>query len=445
MLIDKDISFILHCFNSWNKEKIKVAFGVFLERVDTDKLNEILEALESKKNIKSVKLLAQKLPCHILINIFYKCDVFTLLSLSCVNKKWRKLLEDPLLWRFIWLRDVNKPFKWKSLCLQHLKIEKNWIRGEYGIKTLFGHTNCVTCIQFDDELIVAGGEDSGINIWDFETYEKISNLSEQERMITCLKLTKNKLFSGTWDGALTVWKRFIRGRFQRLFSVTDPYSLTSVLCLAYNNGKYCLTGSLDNVIRIYDITSGQERYKLRGHENSVLSLQFDKEKIVSASEDRTLKVWDARSLRCIYTLVGHKSAVTCLQFKDNILVSGSCDSTAIIWDMRSGKVLKLLKGGEGAIHCLQFEKSKLITGAGNDTLKLWDLYSGKCLHTFIEHKSSVNCLQFNERFIVSGSGDSTISVMDFGEYSSGVIRKRAKTLQGAFSLAVIPNPDNKIP
>jgi hypothetical protein len=92
------------------KEKIKVAFGVFLERVDTDKLNEILEALEyissvivanarslcfwanlfrSKKNIKSVKLLAQKLPCHILINIFYKCDVFTLLSLSCVNKKWR--------------------------------------------------------------------------------------------------------------------------------------------------------------------------------------------------------------------------------------------------------------------------------------------------------------------------------------------------------------------
>jgi glucose repression regulatory protein TUP1 len=77
-----------------------------------------------------------------------------------------------------------------------------------------------------------------------------------------------------------------------------------------------LKGSLDRIIRIWDVRSGQFITRLEGHKDSVYSVTFssDGKSLVSGSLDKTLKLWDlvpvppSNGIKASYrnTLAGHK-------------------------------------------------------------------------------------------------------------------------------------------
>lgn len=76
-------------------------------------------------------------------------------------------------------------------------------------------------------------------------------------------------------------------------------------------------GSLDKIVRVWDLQTAQEIEKLQGHKDSVYSVTFtpDGQKIVSGSLDKTLRVWDIgakgygeRGL-CTHTLTSHKVSI----------------------------------------------------------------------------------------------------------------------------------------
>jgi len=60
------------------------------------------------------------------------------------------------------------------------------------------------------------------------------------------------------------------------------------------NGQYVAAGSMDAVVRIWDVSTGQLVERLRGHSDSVCSVAFtpDGKGLVSGSSDKTLKFWD---------------------------------------------------------------------------------------------------------------------------------------------------------
>lgn len=64
------------------------------------------------------------------------------------------------------------------------------------------------------------------------------------------------------------------------------------------DGRYVAAGSLDTVVRIWDVGSGVLVERLRGHRDSVYSVAFtpDGKGLVSGSLDKTLKYWDVSSL-----------------------------------------------------------------------------------------------------------------------------------------------------
>jgi WD40 repeat protein len=49
--------------------------------------------------------------------------------------------------------------------------------------------------------------------------------------------------------------------------------------------------------------------------------------------DRTIRVWDIASGETTHVLRGHEGSILCLQYDDEILVTGSSDSTVIVWDL----------------------------------------------------------------------------------------------------------------
>ena len=74
------------------------------------------------------------------------------------------------------------------------------------------------------------------------------------------------------------------------------------------DGTMVAAGSLDSIIRIWEVSSGTLLHSLRGHRDSVYSVAFtpDGKGIVSGSLDKSLKFWDLSSLLHKLPMRGNK-------------------------------------------------------------------------------------------------------------------------------------------
>ena len=108
-------------------------------------------------------------------------------------------------------------------------------------------------------------------------------------------------------------------------------------CAIAPDGRWIVSTSGDNTLKIWDAVSGAERATLRGHTGPVWACAIapDGTWVVSASGDGTLKIWDASSGSERATLSGHTGEVTaCAIAPDGEwLVSASRDCR---WTPKSG-------------------------------------------------------------------------------------------------------------
>jgi WD40 repeat protein len=65
-------------------------------------------------------------------------------------------------------------------------------------------------------------------------------------------------------------------------------------CSPHTNSPRLATGSEDRTIKLWDTTTGEEVFTLRGHTAGVLCVAFspDGQRIASGGYDRTVRVWD---------------------------------------------------------------------------------------------------------------------------------------------------------
>ena len=60
------------------------------------------------------------------------------------------------------------------------------------------------------------------------------------------------------------------------------------------SGKQIVTGSRDQLVRVWDASTGDELRVLKGHTYTVISVAFspDGKQIVSGSNDKSVRIWD---------------------------------------------------------------------------------------------------------------------------------------------------------
>jgi F-box and WD-40 domain protein CDC4 len=130
---------------------------------------------------------------------------------------------------------------------------------------------------------------------------------------------------------------------------------TVVTCLQFDREKI-VSASDDQSINVYSTSTGRLRKKLEGHEGGVWALQYRGDTLVTGSTDRSVRVWDLRTLQHTHTFTGHTSTVRCLQIVEPVLdektgkyypsypviVTGSRDHSLRVW--------KLPMRGEPAVH-----------------------------------------------------------------------------------------------
>ena len=112
------------------------------------------------------------------------------------------------------------------------------------------------------------------------------------------------------------------------------------------SSEYIATGSSDWTIEVWKITDterlrmdmdiGDPLWILKGHAGTVTSVAFSpsSKMLASGSADQRVRLWDLTTGQHLHTFSNHTSKISALAFtKDDVLVSGSSDGTVFIWDL----------------------------------------------------------------------------------------------------------------
>ena len=81
--------------------------------------------------------------------------------------------------------------------------------------------------------------------------------------------------------------------------VSPPLNTTSITSLQFSpDGKRLFTGLFDGMVKVWELTSGQETLTLKGHTGVVSGLAFSPDgcRLISFSSDMTFRFWDATPL-----------------------------------------------------------------------------------------------------------------------------------------------------
>ena len=225
---------------------------------------------------------------------------------------------------------------------------------------------------------------------------------------------KPLIITGSRDSQLRVWrlpeqgsKRYIQAGPPAIDNDCPYFVRTlaghghSVRAIAAHQDTL-VSGSYDNSVRVWKISTGETVHRLVGHAQKVYSVVLDHKRgrCISGSMDNYVKVWSLETGACLFTLEGHTSLVGLLDLRDERLVSAAADSTLRIWDPESGQCKSTLSAHTGAITCFQHDGQKVISGSDR-TLKLWNIKTGECIKDLLTDLSGVWQVKFDERRVVA--------------------------------------------
>src|SRR4051794_1119524 len=124
----------------------------------------------------------------------------------------------------------------------------------------------------------------------------------------------------------------------------DWNSTGLISCLAFSpDGKTLASVSGyggDKDIRLWDVTTGKELPRLKGHTHEVWSVAYspDGKTLASASRDRTVKLWNMPTGKERATLKGHTDWVTSVAFSpDGKTLASTGTKELKLWDVLTGK------------------------------------------------------------------------------------------------------------
>ena len=120
--------------------------------------------------------------------------------------------------------------------------------------------------------------------------KECSNAIKTGDVQTCLgKLRNGKFMLGGEDGAVTVFN--IEG-FEPILSISAHTEPVELLYESPFTGDI-ITGSQDNLVKMFNVDNGTCLKILEGHKNTVLYItQLDENTILTTSVDKTVKIWN---------------------------------------------------------------------------------------------------------------------------------------------------------
>jgi WD40 repeat protein len=141
-------------------------------------------------------------------------------------------------------------------------------------------------------LAAAGGSDAAVRLWDVEKARGLAEIKTPYDSVEALAFGAGPdllAVASSRQKTVTVYDPHARARLRQLELKQAPLRLA--IC---PRGLLLAVAQLDHAIRVYDLTTFEEVYELKGHTGLVWGLEFapDARTLASGSEDSTVLVWD---------------------------------------------------------------------------------------------------------------------------------------------------------
>ncbi len=193
----------------------------------------------------------------------------------------------------------------------------------------------------------------------------------------------------------------------------------SIEAIALSNDDKYLYSAGDNIIRVWDLKTGELKITLQGHLKPVttLCLNEDNTILASGSRDKTICLWRVPDGNLLSNLSSNPASVWCLEMSPDasLIVSGSYQETRL-WQYPSSKLFKTLRGHKREVECAKISSdgALLITAGGkaDNTVRVWDLPTGVSRFSLEGHEDGIWCMDIDpyNKILATGSLDHTVKI-----------------------------------
>jgi RNA polymerase sigma factor (sigma-70 family) len=296
------------------------------------------------------------------------------------------------------------------------------------------HNGSVHFLAFapDGKILATGEHAKRPTLWEAASGKMIAQLEEQGAGVGVyhgsglhsLGFSPNgRLLASTFGNSVLLWDVASHKEIRRLQGHDKPVQTTAFS----SDGKSLASGGEDKTIRLWDIATGREMRRFQGHEATVTSLVFSADGktlfsssgaplAVLAKERRTIRLWDVSSGEERGAIEGPRDGTSSLVLsKDGKQLLASDGGCVRWWDWATHREVRRLDGHWHGIGGIAFapDGRRVATASGDGTVRLWDAATGRELRGF-DASAAVCSVAFSPdgRWIAGAGADGVIHLWD---------------------------------
>ncbi|KAJ8063725.1 hypothetical protein OCU04_007588 [Sclerotinia nivalis] len=143
------------------------------------------------------------------------------------------------------------------------------------------------------------------------------------------------------------------------------------------DGVKVITGSMDKMVRVWDVMTGECQAILEGFTSLVGLLELFPSSLLTADASGVIRLFDNQDYKEIWKVVAHQNAVISMHCHSYKFASGGSDGKVRGWDLSNGKLLQELITSNAVWHVRWIENSlvalfsKDIDNTREVIMKIW--------------------------------------------------------------------------
>ncbi|MBL8161719.1 MAG: hypothetical protein JNJ61_06995, partial [Anaerolineae bacterium] len=290
------------------------------------------------------------------------------------------------------------------------------------LQRFYQSSSWMATLSPDGRYVVTAGLDGNAVLWDVSSGEELHRFSEFRGGVNWVEFSPDsQSFAAADNDSISLWD--VRS-YQLLANLVGHTNKVYVVRFS-SDGRYLVSGSVDNTARLWDVTTAEIRQEFIGHTECPCgaSISPDGRYIATGSLDQTARLWDAETGQELKRYIGHTDAIYEIHFSPDgrYLLTPSLDKTVRLWDIASGQEIRRFIGHTAPVNQAVFspDGQYIVTASSDRTARLWDVAAQveprELSTTFTGHDSYYfsAVLSHDNRFVLTGSGDGRLRRWDF--------------------------------
>ncbi|KAF2073525.1 hypothetical protein CYY_005174 [Polysphondylium violaceum] len=243
---------------------------------------------------------------------------------------------------------------------------------------------CLDIHKQNANLIVSGGMDQNVNVFNKSTQKIESSLQGHHKKVNRVKFhptNTDSIFSCSSDKSVRVWAKGDSEDYKSTFTFKNHQDEVTDISV-HPLGSYLLSASLDKSWNMYDVNVGQLLLSVRPT-NVMLSgytcanFHPDGALLATGNTNKELSIWDINSKALVANLNNgaFNSSITSMAFSENgYYLAVSDQNTVQLWDLRKQNHLQTLDlGSENVVKSISFDNSGSYLGVVGTDIHLYNV------------------------------------------------------------------------